>query len=253
MMMSRTKKKTLLAFGLLLVPTALITFHATRVQSSDHVDTVENVQRPGADLTDVFMFPSPTDPSRVVLVLDANGLIPAGQSGAVSFDPNVLYQFKIDNSATLDGREDLVIQAKFGAAGPNQTVEISGPIAPGQVGTVNSQLRSHATRGTKGTPFSPTAGMRVFAGARKDPFFFDLERFCQILPDRCVPAGLAQPPADPNRAQVTSFRTPGVDFLANLNVLSIVVELPKTALARQGNGAPALGRVGLWTTTSVRR
>jgi len=250
--MFRRNKKTLLTLGLLLVPTTLTALYAARVQGSDHADTVENVNRLGADLTDVFIFPNPGDPSRVALVMCVRGLIPAGQGANFSFDRDVLYQFKIDNSAPLDASEDLVIQAKFGAPGPNQTVAISGPAAPANIGAVISQLAAHPTTGIKGVPFSPVAGMTVFAGARKDPFFFDLERFGQILPDRLVPPGLTQPPADPNLAQVASWRNPGVDFLANLNCLAIVVELPKSRLARQAGGAPVLGPIGLWETTNVR-
>lgn len=263
---SLRKKRTLLGLSVLIVPTALtaLLLNVPRVQGSDHADTVENVNRPGADISDVFMFPNPSDASRICLVMDVRPLIPAGGAGAISFDPNVLYQFKIDNSSPLDFQEDLVIQAKFGAAGPNQTVSISGPATPLEIGTANRQLTPFATTGAKGVTFSPTAGMNVFAGARKDPFFFDLDRFLimgaarsatdpqAILPDRGVPANLADPPADPNAAQVTTFRNPGVDFLANFNVLSIVVELPKARVARTVGGAPQLGKIGLWTTTNVR-
>lgn len=264
--MTRSLRKAGLAAALIAVPTALTMLYSARVQGSDHADTVENVQRPGADISDVYIFPKPDDASRVVLVMCVRPLIPAGQANTVSFDPDVLYQFKIDNSATLDGVEDLVIQAKFGAPGPNQTVAISGPAAPGTTGSANNtQLTANTTAGTKGTPFNPTANMRVFAGPRKDPFFIDLDRFLiegaksnsgdpqVILPDRGVPAGLAQPPADPNQAMSTTFRNPGVDFLANLNVLSIVVEVPKSQIARRNGNTTALGKIGLWTTTSVRR
>lgn len=263
--MTRSLRKAGLAAALIAVPTALTMLYSARVDGSDHADTVENVQRPGADISDVFIFPKPDDASRVVLVMCVRPLIPAGQANAVSFDPDVLYQFKIDNSATLDGVEDVVIQARFGAPGPNQTVSISGPAAPGRTGLgSNIQLTVNATRGVKGTPFNPVANMRVFAGPRKDPFFIDLDRFLiegnksnsndpqAILPDRGVPAGLAQPPADPNRAQTTTFRNPGVDFLANMNVLSIVVELPKNQIARRNGNTTVLGKIGLWTTTSVR-
>jgi hypothetical protein len=134
--MIRPLKKWLVAAGALTVPAALTTLllNAPQVQSSDHADTTENVNRLGADMTDVFIFPNPADASRVVLVMNVRGLIPAGQAGNFSFDPDVLYQFKIDNSSPLDYQEDLVIQARFGAAGPNQSVEISGPLRPADFG-----------------------------------------------------------------------------------------------------------------------
>src|SRR6201999_4340483 len=79
-------------------------------QASDHADSAEIVRRIGADLTDVFMFPSPSHPENVVLVLNAHGLIPGGLPD-IYFDPRVLYQFKLDNDGNFV--EDLVIQVKF--------------------------------------------------------------------------------------------------------------------------------------------
>ena len=69
--------------------------------------------------------------------MNVHPLIPTGGSAGVSFDPTVLYQFKIDN--TGDAKEDLVIQARFQGTGPTQHVIISGPVAPDLVGT-----QSHA-------------------------------------------------------------------------------------------------------------
>jgi hypothetical protein len=91
--------------------------------------------------------------------------------------------------------------------------------------------------GTVGTAFAPGAGIRVFAGTREDPFFFDLERFFTIFPDRGVPTGLTQPPENPNQPMATTWRPAGEarDFLSagGYNVLSIVVELPKSMVQEQ--------------------
>ncbi len=212
-----------LAVPFLLVPQAT---------GSDHADTREVVARPGTDISDVFMFPSPENPNNVVFVMNVNPLIARG--GNASFDPNVLYQFKIDRNG--DAVEDLVIQAKFSSPGANQTVRIAGPIKPTTTGNMNKLESLFPTVGQVGTTFTPTAGMRVFCGVREDPFFFDLEQFFTILPDRGVPAGLTQPPANPNQPMAGSWRPAGtaVDFLSNggFNVLSIVVELPKSALTK---------------------
>jgi hypothetical protein len=198
---------------------------------SDHADTVETAQNPGRDISDVYIFPSKENPNNVVLVMCVNPLIPGGQGGAARFDSNVLYQFKIDTNA--NNVEDLVIQAKFDNDA-NQGVRISGPVRPSTLGTKNKFENAHATTGKVGTAFNPTAGMRVFAGPREDPFFFDLEQFFTIFPDRGVPTGLTQPPANPNQPMATTWRAPGeaVDFLSNggFNVLAIVVEVPKTML-----------------------
>src|SRR4028118_1798111 len=90
-----TAKVITAAAALLLAPTALL---YSPVQASDHADTAENVSRPGADLTDVYIFPSASSDKRVVLVMNVRPLIPSGGAGTASFDPDVLYQFKIDNT-----------------------------------------------------------------------------------------------------------------------------------------------------------
>ena len=238
--------------------TAVVAFAAAaltpgKARASDHADTAENVQRIGADMTDVFIFPSPMDNNNVVVVMDVHGLIPAGQTA--SFDPNVLYQMKFD--VTGDYVEDLVIQFRFTGVGANQRVFVSGPRRPGTFGTTAFFARPDRTTGVINTTFSPAPGMKVFAGLRSDPFFFDLNQFFKIFPDRATPLTGVQVDFPSIMAadtpQAPSFRgfppgsgfdsSPAMDFFADLNVLSIIVELPRAALGG--------GLVHLWETTSV--
>lgn len=201
--------------------------------SSDHADTPDIAANPGTDISDVFMFPSKETAGNIVLTMCVNPLITSGNINTARFDPNVLYQFKLDN--TGDAIEDVVIQAKFDNSTP-QKISISGPIRPSASGSINVQEKPFATTGTVNTTFTPTSGMKVFAGVREDPFFFDLERFFEIFPDRGVPTGLTQPPANPNQPMAVSWRGSSArDFLSNgplgsLNVLAIVVEVPKSRL-----------------------
>lgn len=200
--------------------------------ASDHADTLEVVNNPATDLTDVFIFPSPENPDNVVFIMTVHPLVPMGQSSTASFDPNVLYQFKLD--LDQNGTEDRVIQLMFEGTGTNQTVKFAGPVTPSGIGTTNTTVPFNSTTGVTGTTFSPEQGIKVFAGPREDPFFFDLEQFFTILPDRGVPSGLTQAPQDPNQPMATSWRPPGqaVDFLSNggFNLLGIVVEMPKSML-----------------------
>ena len=201
------------------------------VYASDHADTPQIAASPGTDLTDVYIFPSPSNPNNVVLAMNVNPLITPSIKNSTSFDPNVLYQFKIDNN--LDGREDRVIQVWFEGTGNSQTVHVAGPAGPSNVGTTNVVLDPYSVTGTFGNTFTPTAGMQVFTGVREDSFFFDLEQFFTIFPDRATPIN-GIPVANPNQPQATTWRSPqtAVDFLSNGNysVLSIVVELPKSML-----------------------
>ena len=224
---------------------ALAVFAGVRqARGSDHADTPQIAAAPGTDLTDVFVFPSPSNPDNVVLAMNVHPLIATG--GTAAFDPNVLYQFKIDN--TGDNSEDLVIQARFEGDGSAQRVLISGPSVPTVTGTESRALPVLGATGTINATFSPASGMSVFAGVREDPFFFDLEQFFTILPDRATPiSGKAVAPADANTPKAGTWRAKGVakDFLAGYNVLSIVVELPKSMV--KGSGA---GKIAVWCTTS---
>jgi len=215
-----------------------------KARASDHADTPAIAASPGTDLTDVYVFPSPANPNNVVLSMSIHPLIATGQGPSAVFDPAVLYQFKIDN--TGDSKEDLVIQAKFSGSGATQKVSISGPVKPSRVGTQAVQEPANSVTGVINTPFTTSDGIKVFAGAREDSFFFDLDQFFKILPDRATPiTGVAV--ANPNQPQAATWRAPGVaqDFLKDLNVLSIVVEMPKSKLRGAANG-----KIGVWATTS---
>ena len=211
---------TSIALALLAVPISI--YAGAGVRASDHQDAPLTVARPGADITDVFVFPA-NDPSKVVLAMDVWPLIPTGFGTKTYFDPGVLYQFKIAvSNATTENR---VIQFKADGVGPNQTITMYGPGAPGMVGT-----RSTIGSKTASMPYNKVSdlgnGVMGFAGPREDPFYFDLARFFQVVPDRNF-AIQPNPPANSARC----FNKNGTDFLAGFNVLSIVVELPRSMLA----------------------
>ena len=246
MKISTKRGKLLLGTGVLAAIAAVSLGTAQFAIGSDHADTVESVNKPGIDLTDLHIFPG-QDNNNVVLALSVRPLIPAGGAANFSFDPDVLYQFKIDT--TGDAVEDLVIQARFEGTGANQKVFIAGPVKPSRLGTVTQFETPYATTGTINQAFSPTSGMRVFAGARADSFFLDLDQLGTILPDRLSaldPSKAKSTIMEANTPTVTTFRAPGQakDFFDNLNLLSIVVELPKSRLGG--------GKIGVWETASTR-
>jgi hypothetical protein len=196
--------------------------------ASDHRDSALLTADRAADIADLYTFRSPTNPDNVVLVMTVSGLIPPPEAGTTFFDPNVLYQWKIDN--TGDAVEDLVIQAFVTGSGPNQVVHFRGPATPLMRGSETRVLRGPETATVRvshdAAPIVASRGaLTVFAGVRDDPFFFDLTRFKEII------AGHA-----------SSFRNPGVDAFAGTGVLAIVVELPSALL-----GGPQLG---VWGTTN---
>ncbi len=210
-------------------------------RASDHQDTTFlATQLTAADLTDLYVFESPTYPTHLVLAMDFDPLIVSGEQRP--YDPAVLYQFKIDN--TGDYIEDLVLQFQVNGTSSPSPVTVRGPGRPSVVGTT-SQLIAESGTGTLNQTFTTPNGLKVFAGLRKDPFFFDLEQFFQILPDR----NYQFQPNPPAPLTVVSFRPPGQaqDTLAPFNVHSIVVELPRKLLV----GSNRTGKINVWMTTST--
>ena len=237
------------AIAALVAATALYAVHPLR--ASDHQDSPATIARPGADITDPYIFPSPTNPNNVVLVMNVHPLIPSGQGLSTFFDPQVVYQMNFDtkseNASTPSSSvtRNEVIQFTFGTAGSNQAVTVYGPAAAPTTDSTTTLVAQTGT-GTINAPF--TAGqMQVFAGAREDPFFFDLAQFLKILPDRnggstaqsCLPT-----PLGGNNTCPQGWNNPGSDTLKGYNVLSLVVELPRSVL--EGGNGP---KIAYWTST----
>jgi hypothetical protein len=220
------------------------TLAITRSSSaSDHQDTPEVELSSRMDINDVYAFPG-SSADRIVLVLTTSSPITPAQSAAAAFDPNLLYQLKIDN--TGDGVEDKVIQVTFSGTGSNQQMTVRGPVAPAQTGTMNTLLTSGTSiTGTTNTNLGSATGIQAFAGIRDDPFFLDLEQFFRIVPDRKpVSGGLSQLPDQPT---ASAFRPAGqaVDYLRGINTLGIVLEMPTAMLTDGGTK-----KIGVWGTIS---
>jgi hypothetical protein len=222
------KKKFLTAFvcGTLLV--------GGIVFAADHIDA-PSVTGPsstslGNDITDVYAFQSPADNTKMVLVCNVKGLMSPATSATATFANNVMYEMNIDNNG--DNVEDLVIQF----LAQNGKVRAYGPVAPAAPGTTSTVRTNGVKTEVDVTPYSAgnpivatgTNGMKMFAGPRDDPFFFDLTRFREII-------GGTQ----------TGFRSPGVDAFAGTNVMSLVVEVPKSLL---GSGTS----INYWCETKTK-
>jgi hypothetical protein len=232
------------AISALLAVATFATFARTGVgRASDHQDTPEVELSPRTDVNDVFAFPG-SSADRIALVMTTSSPITPAQGPSSSFDPDLLYQLKVDN--TGDGVEDRVFQITFDGIGANQRVSVRGPVAPAQTGPRNTLVTSGPlVSGAINTVHGSSGGTQVFAGLRDDPFFLDLEQFFRIIPDRKPVSGpLSQLPNTPS---ASSFRPAGqaVDYLRGLNTLAIVLELPVASLTAGGNA-----KIGVWATTS---
>ena len=216
-------KFNLKTLGLALV--AIVACAASYLIAADHIDAPA-VTGTGSDITDVYAFQSPANANNMVFVVNVQGLLAPSATAAASFDEEVMIEINIDNSSTKDNMEDLVIQAAF----DNGKVKVYGPAAPIETGLTSTLLKSTpietniSTYGAEPT-IGESNGIKVFAGPRDDPFFFDLNQFKAII------GGTA-----------TSFNNPGTDAFAGTNVISLVVEVPKSML---GSGA-----VNIWATSN---
>ena len=210
---------------------------------SDHQDTPEVELNAKMDMTDVYAFPG-SGPGRIVLVMNSRAFLTPGQTPGASFDPDLLYQFKIDNDG--DAIEDKVIQVTFSGTGATQKVHVRGPATPPVQGAMMNEVADFPATisGDINTTLGSANNMQVFAGPRDDPFFLDLEQFLCILPDRAPVTG---PLSVPCPQPILSWRSAGQaqNYIAGYNVLSIVIELPASDLT--AGGTPKLG---IWGSIS---
>jgi len=216
-------KFNLRKIGLALV--AIVACAATYLIAADHIDAPA-VTGTGSDITDVYAFQSPANADNIVFVVNVQGLLAPSATAAASFDEEVMIEINIDNSTTKDNMEDLVIQAAF----DNGKVKVYGPEAPAQKGLISTLLKSapvEANISAYGANplMGENNGVKVFAGPRDDPFFFDLNQFKAII------GGTA-----------SGFNNPGTDAFAGTNVLALVVEVPKSMLGT--------GSINIWATSN---
>ena len=183
--------------------------------AADHIDAPA-VQGGKSDITDFYAFQG-SNTSNMVFVANVQGLLTPTMTSSATFDENVMVEFNIDN--TGDNVEDLVIQA----IPRNGKMYFFGPVAPGTPGTSSTVKTANALGNVTISSLSGSAiissqsGVSLFAGPRDDPFFFDFGQYSAII------AGNA-----------TSFNNPGTDTFAGSNVMSIVIELPKSMLGGTG-------------------
>lgn len=183
--------------------------------AADHIDAPA-VTGGTNDITDFYAFQG-QNTDNLVFVANVQGLLSPGATADAAFDENTMIEFNIDT--TGDNVEDLVIQA----TARDGRMYFFGPAAPSQTG-LNSTILTNATQNVvditaygENAMVETNAGMSFFAGPRDDPFFFDFAQFSAIL------AGDAP-----------GFNDPGADTFAGTNVMSVVVEVPKSMIGGSG-------------------
>ncbi|TSC72282.1 MAG: hypothetical protein G01um101438_600 [Parcubacteria group bacterium Gr01-1014_38] len=242
---------------ILLLLAVVFTTTQAPVRASSHREAPLISGDPKADATDLFAFVSPDNPETVTLI--ANYLPfqePAGGPNFYSFDPNVLYEIKVDNDG--DAHEDISYQFRFQdlLRNPNTFLYATGPIDAPDDPDWNTPQTYTLTRGDtelgrglvtppshvgpQTTPNYPALqeaaihtvadDIKVFAGQRDDPFFVDLGGAFDLLTIR-------NPPGDEGG---------GVDGLAGYGVLTLALQVPIEQLLADDQHPT----IGVWTTSS---
>ncbi len=194
--------------------------------AADHIDAPA-VTGNAADITDFYAFQG-SDANNMVFAVNTQGLLSPNATGAATFNENVMVEINIDNNN--DNVEDLVIQA----IKRDKKMYFFGPYKPSTTGKTSMIDTKAASGDVDITAYGSSAitstfsGMKFFAGPRDDPFFFDLGQFQAIL-----------------GGTETGFKNPGTDTFAGSNVLSIVVEVPKSML---GNSST----LNVWAETKKK-
>ena len=241
---------------------------------SSHREAPEISKDPVADSTDVYAFVSPDKPDTVTLIANYIPLQgPAGGPNFYEFGDDVLYEIHIDNNG--DGRADVSYQFRFTTTvvNPDTFLYNTGPIqalnSPNwnrrqtydvtvQSGSASRAIGTRLTCppcniGPLSTPnYAALAaqavhdlggGMTVFAGQRAEGFYVDLGSIFDLGNLR---------PFEQLHNQfglgVFSKAAPGVNATNHLNVHSISIQVPMSALVRSGHPT-----IGVWTTASRQR
>lgn len=163
---------------------------------------------PAADITDLYAFPSPEIPGRLVLVLNT---LPFAPPSAV-FSDGLIYRFRL-RPLTVNARE---APAPFAADGEETVIDcvFSAPAgghratSPEQDGTCWLPAAEMIPIRVNDEHGGQARGVRVFAGPRWDPFILD------------APAALKT-----IATGQFAFTDPGAIYLDGKNILSLVVEV----------------------------
>jgi hypothetical protein len=189
------------------------------------------------DLCDLYAFQSPADPSRTVLILNAN-------PNADALHPDAIYRLAVDNDGDL--QNDIAFSFVFSPPQDGrQTVDVFL--------AANDEARSPEAVGEKifdavEVSFGPeptiarSGSFTFFAGARSDAFFFDFDGVKNLFDT----SGGRNFTAARFGGETGKAPWTGHDSNTEANVVSMVIELPTAELG----GSPD---IRIWGRCSLRR
>src|SRR5499427_9836534 len=200
-------------------------------RSADHIDGPAASADPAADITDVFAWMSP-DAQQVFLVMD----LVRNATTASQFSNSVQYVFHTTSrpSFGVPPSPEVTLICTFNQAQIIQCWAGNEECVTGDANIVDGIV-------------SDDGKLRVFAGLRNDPFFFNLAGFretARIVAGAAAslqfdPAGCPLLDAATSAALVTQLRTapgggPAVNNFDRFNVLAIVIAIDKSLVTKNG-------------------
>lgn len=208
--------------------------------AADHIDAPGSMGTT-ADIADYFAFEPTTGSDNTTFIVDLQSdVLPDLAFG--TFDEDVLTEINIDVDGDLV--EDLVIQA----IPRDGTMYFFGPVAPSQTGLSSSvftdaPLGSVEISGSTAIVETTANNVKLFAGPRQDPFFFDFFQFNAVIsPELDSAPGGFLPPDE------------ATDTFDGANTLSIAIELPNSLLgAPTATNALGLNVYNTWVTTNRKQ
>jgi len=214
--------------------------------ASDHDDGEMDMKGRALNITDLYAFRERDQNSAaadgdLVFIMNVNPRSLARQQ--YYFSTAAAYELHVsrvsNNDTTPTGRTDALLRFEFGAPSRDKSQRIKvTAVRDGVTGEADLPSVRSTPLGTAPIINRVSVGggmLQLFAGLREDPFFFDVEQYFRVR------AGAL------NMGPAVSFRSPGVDFTAGYNVLSIAVRVPRAWL----QGRSSATTFDVWSTVSV--
>ena len=238
-------------------------------QASSHREAPLIANDPLADNTDLYAFRSPDDPNTITIIANyIPGELAFGGPNYYTFGENIRYEIHIDNDVTTPG-DDITYRFTFTRTNEDPTtffnirlgqqnlkttytlersvgggaftaIVTNGIVPPNNIGP--RSIESGAGLGTSyenlisDAIMTASTGEKVFAGPADDPFYVDLGGIFDL--------------GDSPRQD-----GPARDGLGQLNVHSIVIQVPIATLSKTGTNTPANildgdYTIGVWASAS---
>ncbi len=199
-------------------------------RGADHKDSPGTTADPAADITDVYAFRSPENADNLVVILNVNPLTAPADNLTHNFSKDVTYYIHVDTNGDL--QDNATVSVNFSSDLQKFTVKGLGADITGDVTPPSADATPPAPK------ITTSGGIKVFAGQRDDPFFFDLVAYKKFVAGPYVPAAGLRKAEDGAPA----------DTFAGTNISSIVIELPITAVTGAANSNT--GVIKAWASTS---